>query len=127
MHSSSLEDDSERDGRDLLLMNAHHVLGDGRLAFRVDEHSVEVFDCTKTVAAKTEVVGSTASTGVTKVKSLFALERRARISIGNGHLGEGEAIENISTIILDIVEDSTLTGSESNSEAPFLPFDERIV
>ena len=104
-------------------MDADDILGDGRLTLSIDKHSIEVLDRTQAVASKTEVVGRSSGTSITEVKCLLSVVRRSWVAIRNSHLGQTQSVQNISAIVLEIVNNSTLSRIEANSESPLLPLD----
>ena len=104
-----------------------HVLADSRVSGGVDEHSIDVLDCTQTVTAEREVVGGAPGAGVAEVERLFAVEGRAWVAVGHGHFGEGEAVEDVAAFVGNVMENSAFARVEAHSETPLLPFDERVV
>lgn len=69
-------------------MYTEHVLRNCWCSFRVNKHGIYVFDGTKTITPKSEIVCSTTSTSITKIESLFAVVWWSWIAIWHSHLTE---------------------------------------
>ena len=50
--------------------------------------------------------------------------RAAGVGVGDGHVGEGEAVEERPGVVMHIVEDHAFALVEADFEVPFLPADE---
>jgi len=111
----------------ILLMQADNVGVDLALTIIVDNDSVEVFDDTKTVTSEREVVGAISGATITKVKGLLSLERRTSICVGDSHLADGKSVGDTSSIVVNIVDNGTLTRVERDTETPLLPFNQRLI
>ena len=78
-------------------------------------------DAAEAVAAKFEIVGHDAGTGVTEIEGGFAVEGGAGIGVGDVHVGEGEAVEEGAVVVSDVVEDHAFALVEAVAERPLLP------
>jgi len=99
----------------VLFVDTDHVLGDGWLAFRVDQHCVDVFDHAETVATEREIVGSSPGPGVAEIERLLPVKRGAGIGVRNGHLGHAQPVQHASALIMNIMQDRTLPWSEATN------------
>ena len=81
-------------------------------------------DAAEAVTAEFEIVGHDACAGVAKVEGGFAMERMARVGVGNVHVRKGEAVEKGAVVVTDVVEDSAFALVEAVAERPFLPVDD---
>ena len=86
----------------VLFVDADDVFHGQGGAFVVREEAVEVVDGAQTVAAEGEVVGHDAGAGVAEVEGGFAVERGAGVSVGDVHVGEGEAVEQGAAVVADL-------------------------
>ncbi|KAI6769093.1 hypothetical protein HG531_010197 [Fusarium graminearum] len=75
------------------------------------------------IASELEIVGSSSDASISKIKSMLAVERRARVTVWNGEFAVAETIQDTSILVADIVDNSTFSWSEPETEPPFLPFD----
>lgn len=105
----------------VLLVDADDVGGVDGLAFGVAENRGDVVDTAEAVAAELEVVGCQTSTDVTQVKGTLAVERVARVTVRDGHVGERQAVEQGAVVVVNIVEDHALSLVEADLEVPLLP------
>lgn len=81
---------------------------------------------TEAVTAKLEAVGGAADATVAKVKGLLAVVRSARVAIGDCELAVAETVKNGAVVVTDVVQHSTLTGTDGDAEAPLLPLDQAV-
>src|ERR1700737_2550174 len=79
-------------------------------------------DHTETVTTQFEVVGSDPGADVAKIEGRFAVVRRSRVGVWDKHVRYGQAIEDASAVIADIMQGQSLTVIETDAESPFLPF-----
>jgi hypothetical protein len=82
---------------------------------------------TEAVAAELQAVGSDTGSDVSQIKRLLAVERRARVAVGDGHVRERQAVEDGAVLERDVVDDETFAVVEADAEAPVLPCDVRAV
>lgn len=111
----------------ILLMQADNVGVDLALTIIVDNDSVEVFNNTKTVTSERKIVGAISGATITKVKGLLSLEGRTSICVGDSHLADGKSVGDTSSIVVNIVNNGTLTRVERDTETPLLPFNQRLI
>ena len=96
-------------------------------AIRSHDDSVKVLDDTKAVAAERKIVGAVSGTAVTKVEGLLSVEWWASIRVRYCHLANTHAIQDASSIVVDVMENRAFSRIERYAEAPFLPLDERLL
>jgi hypothetical protein len=82
---------------------------------------------TEAVAAELQAVGSDTSSDVSQIKRLLAVERRARVAVGDGHVRKRQAVEDGAVLKRDIVDDETFAVVKADTEAPVLPSNVRAV
>ena len=105
------------------LVHADDVLLLKELSVGQSKVAIKVVDGTKTVASKTETVGSEATGCVADIESLLAVKRRSRITVGHCHLGHGQPVEKRPAIESEIVQCQTLARGPRDAELPSLPLD----
>ena len=115
----------------VFFVNADGV-GDGEIAAAaVAQMGIEIFDVTDTVAPELEAVGTHTHSIFADVKCIFADLRRARISIGNDHLGERGTVKNgprSSMVgVTHVMEGESLARIKADHERPVLPADSRAL
>jgi hypothetical protein len=108
----------------ILLVHTNNVLLGKSITLRISKVTREVFDGTETVASKRELVSALTTTAVTKIKGHLTVKRRTRITIGNSHLRDRQSVKGRAAIKGKIMENHTLTRSETDSESPLLPSDQ---
>ena len=108
-------------------MQADNAGVDLALTIIVDNDSVEVFNNTKTVTSERKIVGAISGATITKVKGLLSLEGRTSICVGDSHLADGKSVGDTSSIVVNIVDNGTLTRVERDTETPLLPFNQRLI
>jgi hypothetical protein len=107
----------------ILLMDADDVGHLEWIALRVVENGREVLDAAETIASELEVVSHDACAAVTKIESCLLVEWVAWISVWDVHVRKGQAIEEWTAIVVDIIEDHAFTEVEADLEVPLLPGD----
>jgi hypothetical protein len=105
----------------VLFVETYNIRMNSWFAIRTDENCVKILDHTKAVAAEREIIGAVSCTAIAEVESLFAVERWSRVCIWNCHLADTESIHDASPVVVDVVENGTLTRVERDSESPLLP------
>lgn len=94
----------------VLLMKAHYVLAQTSCSIRLCQDGIEVFYYSQTIASQSQVICCTPGTCITEIKCLLAVERRSWVSIWNSHLAQAESVQNVPSIISDIMEDRSFAG-----------------
>ena len=84
---------------------------------------VEVEDLSKTVASQLQLVGDETRSDIPQVERLFAVERRSGVAVRDGHVGDGESVKRLSSVVPHIVENETFSVVEADVQGPFLPLD----
>jgi hypothetical protein len=102
-------------------MKAHYVLAQTSCSIRLCQDGIEVFYYSQTISSQSQVICCTPGTCITEIKCLLAVERRSWVSIWNSHLAQAESVQNVPSIISDIMEDRSFAGGETDPEPPFLP------
>jgi hypothetical protein len=95
-----------------------------RLTVSADSESIKVLDNTQAVTAKRKIVGAVSGTSIAKVKGLLALVAGTGIGIGHRHLADAHTVHDASSIVVDIVQNSSFAAVEGYPEAPLLPLDQ---
>lgn len=78
-------------------------------------------DVSKTITAQLKIVRTNTSTTISKIKSLLPLKWISRIRIRYCHLTDTQSVHHTSPIISHIMNRSTFSKVEPNSESPLLP------
>ena len=109
----------------VFLVDANGVLDspDGPVSSR--ELGIEVLDASLAVAAQRQAVGHVSGTVLAEIERMLSLMGELGVSVGDHHLGKGQAVEDVAWCallnVLDVVEHDTFTVIEADVEPPVLP------
>ena len=107
----------------VLLMQTDDIRSMLDLIVSSNQHAIKVLDHTETIASKGEIVGTVASSAISKVKGLLPVKWIPSVGVWDRHLADGKAVEHAASVVGHVVDDGAFAGVESDSESPSLPFD----
>ena len=105
----------------ILLVKTNHILAHASFSVRFCHDCIEILYDTETVASQGKIVCCSASTCISKIERLLAVERRAWITVWNCHFTQAESVKNIPSVVSHIMKNCSFTGRETQSEPPLLP------
>ena len=115
----------------VFFVDADGVLDGLRGASFVDKVGVHVMDCALAVTSQGETVGHVATAVFTQVEGVFAVVWVFRVTVGDDHLGEGEAVEDAPfgalIVVGNVIEDDAFPVVEADVNLPILPFDDAVL
>lgn len=99
-------------------MHAHHVRHPPHPAPGRHHVRRHVRDAPQAVAPEAQRVGARAGAVVAQVEGGLARVRRARVGVGDEHLGEGEAVEEGAVGEAHVVQGQAFAVVEAEAEGP---------
>ena len=107
----------------VLFVQADGVLHRDRVAVVVVDDAVQVDDLAEAVAAEFQGVGEQADAVLPLVEDQLAVVGRARVAVGDEHLGQARAVDDRAAGVVDLVQDQALARGEADPQVPLLPFE----
>lgn len=102
-------------------MNTDAVGHLNSLALVVGHNAGKVLDGAKAVTSQLQVISHDTGTNITKIECSLLVEGVTRVTVGDRHVGQGETVEDVATIVTDIVKNHALSLIEADAERPLLP------
>jgi hypothetical protein len=109
----------------VLLVHADDVGHGGGVAVLVGDDGVDVVDLAQAVAAKREAVAHATEAPLAHVEGVLPAVQRARVAVGDDHLGDGGPVQDgpdaAAVLVADGVQDQALERVHRDAQRPPLP------